>query len=75
VGEGPTEAWEDEVISRAVEQSLEALSKVGSSAGQECFASCCLVDFVDRPWLTGQRKRSMKSHELNTKLATTEIDF
>lgn len=32
-------------------------------------------DFVDRPCFCGQKKRSTKSHELNTKLVTTELDF
>jgi len=35
-------------------------------------ASC---DFVDRPCFSGQTERSTKSHELNTKLVTTGVDF
>jgi len=32
-------------------------------------------EFVDRPCFSGQKERSTKSHELNTKLVTTPIDF
>ena len=31
--------------------------------------------FVDRPWFCGHTERSTKSHERNTKLVITEIDF
>jgi len=31
--------------------------------------------FVDRPCFSGQKERSTKSHELNTKLVTAKIDF
>ena len=45
---------------------------------------CVKVDFganelrvgsVDRPCFSGQTERSTKSHELNTKLATAELDY
>jgi len=50
--------------------------KVTSSSSRISFlvrvGSC---DFVDRACFSGQKERSTKSHELNTKLVTTEIDF
>jgi hypothetical protein len=46
------------------------LARVGSILVR--VGSC---DFVDRLCFSGQKERSTKSHELNTKLVTAPIDF
>jgi len=50
-------------------------SKTTSSSSRGILIRVGSCDFVDRTCYSGQTERSTKSHELNTKPATTEINF